>query len=375
MNLLIETMPFSLKYATVELKNLLDKDSRIVSDNLLLIETEDVIKDFLSIVLLSRTTKRVLMELVRVPVDDITSVYDISKSVNWDAYISPDLSFAVRAIDQGYSSQPSFPRKEIERLIGQGIVDSFLESIGKRPPVKLSNPDIEIYAFVRDNEIILGLDISGYDLNSNEEILARTLVLETNWNFEAEKFIEILAGNLSQSAWDYAKRIPFRGKAAKLSFIKTKLLDKNKFLRILREEWSRNVKPQITCFERSERLDIIKKDFIDYRLIQIKSLNELEINGGVIASNLIVAEPRKEEEIKILELILNKLKKVDTWQRAVFSVRLDVIDIFKKHFGNDIEEMEEDKESNVIQIKYGPNIKIKGIEGKIVSLLGVDRHG
>jgi len=372
MNLLVMTTNFGLKYAIKELKELLEKESRVLGENLLIVESEDFVRDFLAIVILSKTAKRTLIELISSPIEDISNLYEISKSVSWDTYMTPNQSFAVRAIDLGFLSQPEFPKKEIERIVGQGIVDNFIEKMGKRPPVNLNNPDLEIYAFVRDNEVFLGLDISGYDLNSDEEILARSLVIESSGDYNKEVFIEVLSGGLSQSAWDYAKRIPYRGRAAKLSFIKTRLLDRVKFLNTLKEEWGRTIKPQVLCFERDEKIDLIKKSFIDYKLIQIKSLDEFEVQNGVVGSNLIVAEPRKDAEIRILEKVIEELKKAPNWRKAVFSVRLDVIDIFKKFFENDIEKESHVENEGKIRVIYGSNVKIKGIEGKIVSLVGVD---
>ncbi len=141
---------------------------------------------------LSRTLERVMILLTFDEFENLDDIYKIVKNLSFD-FIKPDQSFAVRPLRVG---QHEFTSLDVGRVVGQAIIDSYLESRGVRLRVNLDNPDVIIRADVIFNELYVGLDTTGdaalhkrgyrvYDhpapLNPT---IASSLVMISSWNVE-----------------------------------------------------------------------------------------------------------------------------------------------------------------------------------------------
>jgi len=111
---------------------------------------------------MSRTINRLYILLAREYFKDLYDIYRVAKSIDYTSILSPEKSFAVRCERIG---SHSFTSLDVARVIGQAVIDSYLETRGVRLRVDLDNPDIELYALVRHNEVIIGVNTTGESLH------------------------------------------------------------------------------------------------------------------------------------------------------------------------------------------------------------------
>lgn len=106
----------------------------------------------------TRSLHRLMLELDRVNCTELTEIYDCAVSLPFSAYLDETQSFAVRAKRRG--THP-FTSMDVEREVGQAIIDTVREQTGRRQPVDLDDPDIIFRVFVREETVILALDLTG----------------------------------------------------------------------------------------------------------------------------------------------------------------------------------------------------------------------
>ncbi|MGQ4891094.1 MAG: THUMP domain-containing protein [Candidatus Njordarchaeia archaeon] len=345
----------SEKYATSclvkEIKKILDVDADVIESGLVEINVSDIAEGLLKVVLFSETSKRVFLELNRFFIEDFGDIYKNMNSVLWQNYFTEERTFAIRVVDLGFNMD--YKKNEIAREAGQGVVDRFKSEKNNRPKVDLSEPDIEIYLFLHGTEAIPAIDLTGFNLNSEEGILSRSLIITSEWDPEKDKLAELLSGGVAQSAWNWGKREPWRKKVSRLSYLKTLLVEQDKILQILKREWTRDIDPKIVCYERPEKAAILKENFRDYRKVALKSLDQWHADEKINLSNLVVAEPSKLKQSEMIDRILEVLEGSDAWERTLLAVRGDLIDKF-----------EELRKINKAIIKN--DIVVKGLDTKIV---------
>ncbi len=111
---------------------------------------------------LSRCANRIFILLLRENFEKLEDLYSLARGISYSRFIRPEQSFAVRAIRHGIHD---FTSTDVGRVVGQAIIDSYLDERGSRLKVDLENPDVEIQALVREDEIILGVNTSGEALS------------------------------------------------------------------------------------------------------------------------------------------------------------------------------------------------------------------
>ncbi len=111
---------------------------------------------------LSRCANRIFIMLLREKFNNLDEIYSLSRSISFSDYIEPDQTFAVRATRHGAHY---FTSIDVAKMVGQAIIDSYLDEKGFMLKVDLENPEIEVQALVRDDEIILGINTSGEALS------------------------------------------------------------------------------------------------------------------------------------------------------------------------------------------------------------------
>ncbi len=109
-----------------------------------------------------RTINRLFILLTRTKFGSLKELKDIAASIDYVEYIPPKATFAVRADRIG---EHDFTSLDVKREVGAGIIESYRESTGKRLKVNLDEPDIEIYALVRNDEFVLGINTTGTSLH------------------------------------------------------------------------------------------------------------------------------------------------------------------------------------------------------------------
>jgi len=106
----------------------------------------------------SRSLHRLLLELARTPVQSLDDITDAVRELDVPAYLGPDQSFGVRARRRG---EHPFDSMDVERAVGQAIIDQYRAQDGTRPPVDLDNPDVIFRLIVREEQARITIDTTG----------------------------------------------------------------------------------------------------------------------------------------------------------------------------------------------------------------------
>lgn len=73
-------------------------------------------------------------------------------------YVSPETPFAVQAERIGDHEYTSM---DVARVLGDVVIEVTSRHYGRNPPVDLRKPSVIIHAFVRENELIIGVVLTG----------------------------------------------------------------------------------------------------------------------------------------------------------------------------------------------------------------------
>ena len=106
---------------------------------------------------LARTVERVMVLLRVEKFERLDDIYRIVKEIDF-SFINPDQSFAIRPLRVG---NHDFTSLDVGRVAGQAVIDSYVESRGKRLKVNLDEPDVIIRVDVINDEVYVGLDTTG----------------------------------------------------------------------------------------------------------------------------------------------------------------------------------------------------------------------
>jgi putative N6-adenine-specific DNA methylase len=110
----------------------------------------------------SRTAMRVLLQLARFPAPDADALYQGSRAVDWDTWLTTRTTLAVDASVQsetlGHSGFAALKVKD-------AVVDVLRERLGARPDVEPRDPDVRIVLHLAGDEATLALDLAGEPLH------------------------------------------------------------------------------------------------------------------------------------------------------------------------------------------------------------------
>lgn len=110
----------------------------------------------------SRTINRVFIMLLREEFETLEDIYRHMKSIDYTWIMEPNKTFAIRSERVG--NHP-FTSIDIARIAGKAVIDSYMESTGVRLRVNLDNPDVEIWVFARNRELLVGVNTTGESLH------------------------------------------------------------------------------------------------------------------------------------------------------------------------------------------------------------------
>lgn len=141
-----------------------------------------------------RTAVRILKPIKHFDAQDPDEVYEAVKAINWEEVMDEDTSFAVDAVVFSTEFRHS---QYVAYRVKDAVVDYFREKTGKRPNVKLTNPDLYISIHIAENACTLSLDSSGESLHRRgyrqeaveaplNEVLAAGMILMTGWKGECD---------------------------------------------------------------------------------------------------------------------------------------------------------------------------------------------
>lgn len=106
----------------------------------------------------SRSLHRILLELVRTECSTLEDVLAGVRALDVPTYLGPEQSFAVRARRRG---DHPFGSPDVEREIGQALIDEYRSQEGTRPPVDLDDPDVLFRVIVREDWASVTFDTTG----------------------------------------------------------------------------------------------------------------------------------------------------------------------------------------------------------------------
>ncbi len=110
----------------------------------------------------ARGVNRVFLQLVRKRFERLEEIERAVREVDFAELIGRDQSFGVGAERYGYHP---FTSVDVAAAVGRAAIESCLASAGWRPRVDLRSPDVQLYALVRDDEFLLGINLTGRSLH------------------------------------------------------------------------------------------------------------------------------------------------------------------------------------------------------------------
>jgi len=200
----------------------------------------------------SRLTSRVLAPLISFQCDDTKILRTTSQQVKWDNFFSVEQSFAITA---SVSNSRITNSLAASQYLKDGIVDYFRNvNKGKRPDVKLDNPDIRFNLHIDQNTATISLDTSGQSLHKRgyrlfsgdapmQETLAASLICVSNWNGEKPLWDCMCgSGTIIAEALMHYCRIPAQTLRKKFGFFFLPDFNKNIWNKI-KNECDKEIRP------------------------------------------------------------------------------------------------------------------------------------
>lgn len=149
-----------------------------------------------------RTASRVLKTIWSFEASDADTIYREVKKIEWDDYMSVSQTFVVNATVYSDSFRNS---QFVSYRTKDAIADFFNEKYGKRPSVRLTNPDIYVNIHISNNQCTVSLDSSGDSLHKRgyrsvqtkapiNEALAAGMILLSGWRGDSN-FVDFMCGS------------------------------------------------------------------------------------------------------------------------------------------------------------------------------------
>ena len=109
-----------------------------------------------------RTAIRILKPIKHFQATTADEVYEAVKGIPWEEYLTPEQSFAVDAVVFSDEFRHS---KFVAYRVKDAVADYFREKTGKRPSVRINNPDLSLNIHIAQSRCTLSLDSSGESLH------------------------------------------------------------------------------------------------------------------------------------------------------------------------------------------------------------------
>ena len=141
-----------------------------------------------------RTAIRILKPIKNFTAKDADEVYNQIQAIPWEEYLDVNKTFAIDAV---VFSEEFRHSKFVSYKVKDAIVDYFREKTGKRPSVRINNPDVLLNIHIAHTTCTLSLDSSGESLHRRgyrqeqveaplNEVMAAGMVLMTGWRCECD---------------------------------------------------------------------------------------------------------------------------------------------------------------------------------------------
>lgn len=149
-----------------------------------------------------RTATRILMPLKTFKATNADEVYEMAKSIAWDEIINVNQTFIINTT---VFSEEFRHSQFVAYRVKDAIADYFTEKCGKRPSVRLTNPDFYIDVHISHTNCTISLDSSGESLHKRgyrsvqteapiSEALAAGMLDMADWNGQCD-FVDPMCGS------------------------------------------------------------------------------------------------------------------------------------------------------------------------------------
>ena len=137
-----------------------------------------------------RTAVRILKPFLTLRSNSADDLYEQLKSYDWEQLMNVNTTFA---IDATVYSEDFNNSRFVTYRVKDAIADFFNEKYGKRPSIRLTNPDIRLDVHISGRDVALSLDSSGDPLFKRgwrvaqtdapiNEVLAAGIILLSGWD-------------------------------------------------------------------------------------------------------------------------------------------------------------------------------------------------
>jgi 23S rRNA G2445 N2-methylase RlmL len=110
----------------------------------------------------SRTAMRVLLELARFPAPDAAALYEGTREIPWEEWLTAKTTLAV---DASVQSETLVHSGFTALKVKDAVVDRLREKLGARPDVDPKDPDVHIVLHLARDEATVSLDLAGEPLH------------------------------------------------------------------------------------------------------------------------------------------------------------------------------------------------------------------
>ncbi|KGN77845.1 DNA methyltransferase [Porphyromonadaceae bacterium COT-184 OH4590] len=149
-----------------------------------------------------RTASRILQTIATFEANDADTIYNEVKKIDWHQYISVNQTFVINSTVYSETFRNS---QFVSYRTKDAIADYFNEKYGKRPSVRVTNPDIYINIHISNNICTVSLDSSGESLHKRgyrtvqtkapiNEALAAGMIMLSGWNGKSN-FVDFMCGS------------------------------------------------------------------------------------------------------------------------------------------------------------------------------------
>jgi len=148
------------------------------------------------------TALRILKPIAAFEAKDAEAIYEELRKIDWEDYFDISKTFAVDSVVYSETFNNSL---FLSYKVKDAVADHFNEKFGRRPSVRLTNPDIYIHLHVSHNACTLCLDSSGESLHKRgyrmeqteaplNEVLAAGMLKLAGWKGQTN-FIDPMCGS------------------------------------------------------------------------------------------------------------------------------------------------------------------------------------
>ena len=263
-----------------------------------------------------RTALRILKPISFFKVKNENDLYNQTKKINWENYISLNDTFIINTT---ISNSKKFNHNQyVSQKVKDAIVDQFREKHGRRPSINKFTPTIRINVHIKNEVCQLSLDSSGESLHKRgyriqkgkapiNEVLAAGIVLLSEW--DKKKILkDPMCGSgtiLIEAAMISKNQAPNKNRKH-FGFMNWKDFEQNLFQDINKE------------LVKKEKNPMQKTEGLDYHF------------GAISAARKNISQAKLSENITLKRFDFFKQKKINEKRHVIFNPpygeRLDILD-------------------------------------------------